>query len=332
MDLAYLQLPLVFFTAAAPMASGAFIGLAIAFITAHFTDEQLRRIDRWTLLPLAILAVAFVAAFLFFATPQSALLALQGVSAGALGFTVIMALLFAVAALVYWVVAMVGRLTRGARKVYAAFVGVLAVVLSVAIGSVYALSEVSTWASPVVPFGFAGYSVVGGVPLGMLVVALAQAMPATRGTRFGTVSLVAALVGAVVSIFAVTVQLMNAQATAAVVAPGVDLLPGAWVYLVVSIAGFVAVLACMRGALGGSRRSSAPLGSTAGAAAMPWDSVDAAAASPAVGGAVDRDAEARYRVQADTDATRAVPYLAIGNVAVLAALVAARVLFYAMQL
>lgn len=329
MDLAYLQLPLVFFTAAAPMASGAFIGLAIAFITAHFTDEQLRRIDRWTLLPLAILAVAFVAAFLFFATPQSALLALQGVSAGALGFTVIMALLFAVAALVYWVVAMVGRLTRGARKVYAAFVGVLAVVLSVAIGSVYALSEVSTWASPVVPFGFAGYSVVGGVPLGMLVVALAQAMPATR---FGTVSLVAALVGAVVSIFAVTVQLMNAQATAAVVAPGVDLLPGAWVYLVVSIAGFVAVLACMRGALGGSGRSSAPLGSTAGAAAMPWDSVDAAAASPAVGGAVDRDAEARIRVQADTDATRAVPYLAIGNVAVLAALVAARVLFYAMQL
>lgn len=43
------------------------------------------------------------------------------------------------------------------------------------------------------------------------------------------------------------------------------------------------------------------------------------------------DLEARYRRQAATDATKAVPYLVLGNVAVLAALVAARVLFYAMQ-
>ena len=45
MDLVYLQLPLVFFTAAAPMASGAFIGLAIAFLTTRFSAETLRRID-----------------------------------------------------------------------------------------------------------------------------------------------------------------------------------------------------------------------------------------------------------------------------------------------
>ena len=35
----------------APMASGAFIGLAIAFLTTRFSAETLRRIDRWTLLP-----------------------------------------------------------------------------------------------------------------------------------------------------------------------------------------------------------------------------------------------------------------------------------------
>ena len=98
-------------------------------------------------------------------------------------------------------------------------------------------------------------------------------------------------------------------------------------------AGFVVALACMRGALSGPRsgRSAAPLGSTAGAAAMPWNSVDSAAASPAAEGNVVPDLEARYRRQAATDATKAVPYLVLGNVAVLAALVAARVLFYAMQ-
>ena len=65
MDLVYMQLPLVFFTAAAPMASGAFIGLACAFLTTRFSVDTLRRIDRWTLLPLAILAVGVVSAVVF---------------------------------------------------------------------------------------------------------------------------------------------------------------------------------------------------------------------------------------------------------------------------
>ena len=331
MDLAYLQLPLVFFTAAAPMASGAFVGLAIAFLTTRFSAETLRRIDRWTLLPLVILAVGVIAAVAFMNTPQSALLVIQGIDPGAFGFAVFMAVAFAVVALVYWVVAMVGRLSDGARKAFATVVAVLAVVYSVAIGVAYMMSDVPLWASVIVPLGFAGFSLASGVPLGLLVLAASRALPEARETRFGTAALVTALVGAVVSIFAVTVQLMNAQATVAAIFPGA--LPGAWVYLIVSIAGFVVALACMRGALSGplSGRSAAPLGSTAGAAAMPWNSVDSAAASPAAEGNVVPDLEARYRRQAATDATKAVPYLVLGNVAVLAALVAARVLFYAMQ-
>ena len=119
MDLVYLQLPLVFFTAAAPMASGAFIGLAIAFLTTRFSAETLRRIDRWTLLPLVILAVGVIAAVAFMNTPQSALLVIQGIDPGAFGFAVFMAVAFAVVALVYWIVAMVGRLSDGARKAFA---------------------------------------------------------------------------------------------------------------------------------------------------------------------------------------------------------------------
>ena len=128
MDLVYLQLPLVFFTAAAPMASGAFIGLAIAFLTTRFSAETLRRIDRWTLLPLVILAVGVIAAVAFMNTPQSALLVIQGIDPGAFGFAVFMAVAFAVVALVYWIVAMVGRLSDGARKAFATVVAVLAVV------------------------------------------------------------------------------------------------------------------------------------------------------------------------------------------------------------
>lgn len=334
MDLVYLQLPLVFFTAAAPMASGAFIGLAIAFLTTRFSVETLRRIDRWTLLPLVILAVGVTAAVAFMNTPQSALLVIQGIDPGAFGFAVFMAVAFAVVALVYWIVAMVGRISYGVRKALATVVAVLAVVYAVAIGVAYMMSDVPLWASVVVPVGFAGFSLVSGVPLGMLVLAAAKALPEARVTRFGSVALVVALVGAVASIFAVVAQVLNAQATVAAYFPGADAVPGAWVYLLVSIVGFVVALACMRGALSGPRtgRSAAPLGSTAGAAAMPWNSVDAAVASPATEGNVSSGFEARYRDQAESDATKAVPYLVLGNVAVLAALVAARVLFYAMQL
>lgn len=247
MDLVYLQLPLVFFTAAAPMASGAFIGLAIAFLTTRFSAETLRRIDRWTLLPLVILAVGVIAAVAFMNTPQSALLVIQGIDPGAFGFAVFMAVAFAVVALVYWIVAMVGRLSDGARKAFATVVAVLAVVYSVAIGAAYMMSDVPLWASIIVPLGFAGFSLASGVPLGMLMLAAARALPEARETRFGTAALVTALVGAVVSILAITVQLMNAQATVAAIFPGADAVPGAWVYLIVSIAGFVVALACMRG-------------------------------------------------------------------------------------
>lgn len=336
MDLVYMQLPLVFFTAAAPMASGAFIGLAIAFLTTRFSVDTLRRIDRWTLLPLAILAVGVVAAIAFLNSPQSELLAIQGIDPGAFGFAAFMAVAFAVVALVYWVVAMVGRLSYGARKAFATVVAVAAVVYAVSIGVAYMMSAVPLWASIIVPIGFAGFSLASGVPLGMLVLAAAKALPEARTTRFGTAALAVALVGTVAAIFAVTVQLLNAQATIAAFFPGADAVPGSWVWLIVSIVGFVAMLALMRGSLNGPRatRSAAPLGSTAGAAAMPWDTVDT----------MDDDAVShrddagfrvvgadRARADADADAVSAVPMLVIANVAVLAALVAARVLFYAMQ-
>ena len=60
MDLALLQMPMVLFTTLVPMASGAFVGLALAFLTSRFSKECLARIDRWTLLPMAILAVGYI--------------------------------------------------------------------------------------------------------------------------------------------------------------------------------------------------------------------------------------------------------------------------------
>ena len=314
MDLVFAQLPLLLFTAIAPMASGAFVGLSNAFLTAYFTPDALRRIDRWTLLPLVILAVGVAAALAFFASPQSGLLVIQGIDPGAFSFAVAMAMVFAVAAVVYWIVAMTGAMSYNVRKVVAAVMSVLAVVYAVSIGVAYMASDVSTWASIVVPIGFAGFCLAGGVPLGTLVIAAAGALPETKGTRFAEFTLIVALIGVVAAIFAVSSQLLNAQAMAAALFASADILPGAWVYLTLAIVGFVASLACLRGALSNTR-SAAPLGRTAGAAAaIPLREL----------------VEERDDAKAGVSAT--VPLLVAGNAAVLIALIVARVMFYALQL
>lgn len=314
MDLVFAQLPLLLFTAIAPMASGAFVGLSNAFLTSYFTPEALRRIDRWTLLPLVILAAGLSLAIAFFASPQSGLLVLQGIDPGAFSFAVIMAMVFAVAAVVYWIVAMMGVMSYNVRKVVAAVMSVLAVAYSVSIGVAYMASGVSTWASIIVPIGFAGFCLASGAPLGTLVIAAAGALPETKRTRFAGFNLVVALIGAVAAIFAVTAQLLNAQATAAAFFAGAELLPGAWVYLTIAIVGFVASLAFLRSAVSNTP-SAAPLGqtATATAAAIPLREL------------ADDDDDVKRGVRA------AVPMLVASNAVVLIALIVARVMFYALQ-
>lgn len=312
MELAFAQMPMVLFTTLAPMASGAFIGLAIAFLTVRFSEEKLARIDRWTALPLAILAVGLVASFVFYASPQYTIIAFQGIGISSVAWQFIAGMLFASLAVVYWIIAMTGNLPYRARVVFSCVVGVSSLVYSVVIGAMYMGSAVATWSSPLVPLGLMGFAAAGGVPLGVLVVVAAKALPEAHGTRFGAISLIAAFIGVVVAIFAVAAQLLYAQSAFSAYFSGVDLLGGSWVYLLVSIIGFIVMLGCLRGAVLPGGRSASPMGRTAGAAA----------AIP-------------QRDMAEGEHTRTLSplaYLVIGNVAVLAAIVVARMMFYALQL
>ena len=123
MDLALLQMPMVLFTTLVPMASGAFIGLALAFLTTRFSKERLARIDRWTLLPMAILAVGYIASFVALSSPQYSMSLFQGVDIAPLSFVGIAGMLFIALAVVYWIIAMTGNLDGRPRKVFATVVG-----------------------------------------------------------------------------------------------------------------------------------------------------------------------------------------------------------------
>ena len=211
MDLALLQMPMVLFTTLVPMASGAFVGLALAFLTSRFSKECLARIDRWTLLPMAILAVGYIASFVALSSPQYSMSLFQGVDIAPLSFVGIAGMLFIALAVVYWIIAMTGNLDERPRKVFATVVGAASLLLSLSIGVMYMGSAVLTWNSPLVPLGIIGFCIAGGVPLGVLVVALAGGMPEARLTRLPTVALFTAFIGVVAAIVAVSAQLRRAS-------------------------------------------------------------------------------------------------------------------------
>ena len=128
MDLVYLQLPLVFSRRPRPWPRARSSAWPL-----HSSRRASRRRPCGASIagrfcPWSSWQWGVIAAVAFMNTPQSALLVIQGIDPGAFGFAVFMAVAFAVVALVYWVVAMVGRLSDGARKAFATVVAVLAVV------------------------------------------------------------------------------------------------------------------------------------------------------------------------------------------------------------
>ena len=170
------ELPLALFTTLAPVAAGAFIALAVAFFTTKFSDEQLRKIDRMTTIPVVVLIVGFICAFFHLANPMHAFGVFAGVGSSPLSNELVAGCVFAVLAIVYWIVALAGKLGEGARKGFSAAVAVMAVVFACFTGAAYMMGTIASWNTPMVPVAIVGFCLLGGVSLGVLVLALAGAL------------------------------------------------------------------------------------------------------------------------------------------------------------
>lgn len=308
MELVLSHFPMILFSTLVPMASGAFIGLAIAFMTTKFSDGVLARIDRWTLLPMALMFIGLIAEISVLTAAQQDFIFQQGLSTSTLTILAIAGATLLAAFVVYWAFGATRHLGQQARAAFSFILAICALLYSLGIAALYATSSVATWASPMLLFAFAGYCIAGGVPLGVLVVALGGGLTEARATSFPRVSLIVAFIGVASGIFAEASQLLYAQAFFAAVLPSASVLPGSWVYLAISIVGYIVMLACLRATTMPGGSSAAPVGRTAGAAA----------AMPMAG------TEEREPVGIRS----AVPLMLLSNVAVLAAIFMARVLFH----
>lgn len=257
------ELPLALFTTLAPIGAGAFIALAVAFFTTKFSDEQLKKIDRMTTIPVVVLVVGFICAFFHLASPMHAFGVFAGLGASPLSNELLAGVVLAVLAIVYWIVALAGKLGEGARKGFAAVVAVMAIVFACFTGAAYMMETIASWNTPMVPVAVLGFSLLGGVSLGVLVLALSGALEDAAKGGFKTAAPVVLVVGLVLGVAGLLVQVMSVSGMGNALVDGADLVAAAsapmWIGVVCMVVAAVAAFMALRNSKSTALAAAAPV-------------------------------------------------------------------------
>lgn len=257
------ELPLALFTTLAPIGAGAFIALAVAFFTTKFSDEQLKKIDRMTTIPVVVLVAGFICAFFHLASPMHAFGVLAGLGASPLSNELFAGVVFAVLAIVYWIVAFAGKLGEGARKGFAAVVAVMAIVFACFTGAAYMMETIASWNTPMVPVAVLGFSLLGGVSLGVLVLALSGALEDAAKGGFKMAAPVVLVVGLVLGVAGLLVQVMSVSGMGNALVDGADLVAAAsapmWIGVVCMVVAAAAAFMALRNSKSTALAAAAPV-------------------------------------------------------------------------
>ena len=257
------ELPLALFTTLAPVGAGAFIALAVAFFTTKFSDEQLKKIDRMTTIPVVVLVAGFICAFFHLASPMHAFGVFAGVGASPLSNELLAGVVFAVLAIVYWIVALAGKLGEGARKGFAAVVAVMAIVFACFTGAAYMMETIASWNTPMVPVAVLGFSLLGGICLGVLVLALSGALEDAAKGGFKMAALVVLIVGLVLGVAGLLVQVMSVSGMGNALVDGADLVAAAsapmWIGVVCMVVAAAAAFMALRNTKSTALAAAAPV-------------------------------------------------------------------------
>ena len=241
MATAFHELPLALFTTLASIGAGAFISLAAAFFTTKFSDGQLARIDKLTLVPAIVVVVGFIAAFFHLANPMAAFGVFGGLGRSPMSNELAVAMLFAVAMATYVIMGLAGKL-GGARKGLVCATAVLAVLFAVFMGLAYGMATIPTWSTPWPVAQMIGYALLGGAAMGACVLAFSDTLDTAIDSSFRGALIAAAVIGAVLAVAGLALMYSGAGSVSNAFVAGTDLAAGASGAFYVAVA--CLILAC----------------------------------------------------------------------------------------
>lgn len=235
----------------------------MAFFTTKFSDEELKKIDRMTTIPVVVLVAGFICAFFHLASPMHAFGVFAGLGASPLSNELLAGVVFAVLAIVYWIVALAGKLGEGARKGFSAVVAVMAVVFACFTGAAYMMETIASWNTPMVPVAVLGFSLLGGVSLGVLVLALSGALEDAAKGGFKMAALVVLVIGLVLGVAGLLVQVMSVSGMGNALVDGADLVAAAsapmWIGVVCMVVAAAAAFMALRNSKSTALAAAAPV-------------------------------------------------------------------------
>lgn len=257
MEAAFAEMPLALFTTLAPIGAGAFIALAAAFCAGSMTEEQSRATFKMTTIPVVVLLVGFAASFFHLASPLNAPSVLAGIGRSPLSNEIAVGSIFVIAALVFWILGLLGKLGEGARKGFAVVVAVLAVVFAVFTGMAYMMGTIVSWNTPLTSIEILGAALLGGALLGSGVLAFAKADNFEGAHTARSVVFMLGLVGFVAAAVAAFGHAEYVAGLVSGIVAGADLLAPAVPYLMGALVLGIVAVACLGAASFG--KSSAPM-------------------------------------------------------------------------
>lgn len=268
MESAMSDMPLALFTTFSSIGAGAFLMLFIGFLVHEPTPEQLKRLDKLTLVLVLFPAVGLICSFMHLANAGNAFSVLNTIGSTPLANEILVFGIFLVVAILYWVLAIAGALkSRTARLACSGITGLLGILAVVFMGLAYAIPTIPTWDSPWTTIQLLGAMLLGGAALAWWAFALADRGEA-GSEKVDAVERLIMIAGGVVLLFG-TIALFatGASATSGIVnvaQNSSELTP----MLVVSIV--LTVIAVVCGFLGRSDRRTAWL---CGAVVIAWFAV-----------------------------------------------------------
>jgi DMSO reductase anchor subunit len=176
---------------------------------------------------------------------------MKGIGSSPLSNEICTAIIFVVLALIYWLIALTGKLPKGVRTVFGAIVALAGLVFSVFCGMAYQIETIASWCGPWTVVSMVGVALFGGVALCDVALACAGGLRAARQS-YRTCAIVLFLVGLVVGFGGMGALVAATAGLASPLQSGGALVSGATPAIIAAVAlGLIAAIGAIVGLVAG---------------------------------------------------------------------------------